>query len=501
MISARDQACSRLSLEAGDPLAGTAATARGYLLIEHGGPWGVKPFQDAVFPDDAGAPTEAGPALQAALEPVGITPLLIRRRGARHGLPASPTVMLVALDEAGGTGARTTVRSVTDLLEWDLTGLVDVLRGGGVPAGWEPLATQYLVCTHARRDACCGELGRPLAAALDALVPEATWEVSHLGGHRLAANTLVVPDGVVYGRLTVPQAADLVRAHADGRVLVAAARGRAALPHSLQAAELAVRQAADAPAADAVRLAGTAVDGTRTISRWTVHGRRWEALVDTVPGQGLARPASCGKEPGPPPDRQVVVEVAEADGAGRRAAEWDAAHAGATELPDPHPEVVAAVGPLDPGAAVDLACGTGRNAVWLARQGWVVTGVDSSRVALARAEAEGRARGLQVTWELGDARLWSPPEPLDLVVLSFAHLPGVVRRAAGWLRPGGHLVLAGHARRNLTEGVGGPQDERLLHDPAELRREAEAAGLAVLRCTEVDRGEPSAIDAVLVARR
>ena len=62
------------------------------------------------------------------------------------------------------------------------------------------------VCTHGRHDACCAERGRPVAAALAAAHPEQTWEVSHIGGDRFAANVLVLPDGLYYGRVSAADA-------------------------------------------------------------------------------------------------------------------------------------------------------------------------------------------------------------------------------------------------------------------------------------------------------
>jgi SAM-dependent methyltransferase len=216
------------------------------------------------------------------------------------------------------------------------------------------------------------------------------------------------------------------------------------------------------------------------------------------------RPASCGADPGPPPDEHVVVEVSDVEAAGRGAVGWDLAHTSAQGVGEPSDVVVEILSMLPVrGTAVDVACGTGRHSFWLAEHGWKVTGLDYSRAGLRLAEQEAARRGLAVTWQLGDARAWSAPQAFDLVLMAFVHLPGAVRHAIEWVAPGGHLVLVAHARRNLRDGVGGPSDERLLYDPAELRAAAEAAGFDVLRCEEVERrtGDGTAIDVVLVARR
>jgi len=112
--------------------------------------------------------------------------------------------------------------------------------------------------------------------------------------------------------------------------------------------------------------------------------------------------------------------------------------------------------------------------------------------------------GVDVDWVIADVRTWEPSAGaiFDLVLLAYLHLEDdVLERAHGWLAPGGALVVVGHALRNLTEGVGGPQDARLLHTEAEYRAASE--GLVVEQLGEVVRHLPEgdAIDLALVARR
>lgn len=312
MLSTRSWACSRLSLEHGEELAGTASTATGYVLVEHGGPWGTKVLRDAEFRDPDGTTVPLGAHLDRALKPLGVTPLLVRRPGARHGIPTPATVMLVAVRADGGTGARRTVESVSEITRWDLPALLAELRAGAVPAGWQPLEQQLLVCTHARRDACCGELGRPVAAVLRDLDPQHTWEVSHLGGHRFASNVLVLPDGLVYGRLQPGDAGTLLAAHGAGRLLVDSLRGRTSLAQPVQAAEIALRKAVRNDAAAGLRLLGADVAEGRARTTWLDGERRWRVVVESRPSAGPPRPASCGADDGPPPPQHVVVELTEA---------------------------------------------------------------------------------------------------------------------------------------------------------------------------------------------
>lgn len=184
---------------------------------------------------------------------------------------------------------------------------------------------------------------------------------------------------------------------------------------------------------------------------------------------------------------------------------WDARYA-ADDIPwpkEPNSFVVEIVEGLEPGRALDLACGDGRNARWLARRGWRVTGVDFSAVALAQA----RRLSSQVAWVEADVRTWTwPVASLDLVLLAYLHLaPGdrqvLLAAAASWLDERGTLAIVGHDRRNLAEGTGGPRDPGILLDPRVLAEEL--PGLEVIRAQTAHRRTPHglALDAVVVATR
>jgi SAM-dependent methyltransferase len=185
---------------------------------------------------------------------------------------------------------------------------------------------------------------------------------------------------------------------------------------------------------------------------------------------------------------------------------WDQRYAASDHVwsVTPNAEVERIVGGWPAGHALDLGAGEGRHALWLASLGWRVTAVDFSAVGLAKGETEAVRRGLSVDWTVADVRSWHPPEraAYDLVLVAYLHLSeDVLGRTTRWLAPGGALVVVGHALRNLTEGVGGPQDPAMLHTLEGLR--AVAHGLEVERCEEIVRRTDSgdAIDSVLVARR
>jgi SAM-dependent methyltransferase len=165
------------------------------------------------------------------------------------------------------------------------------------------------------------------------------------------------------------------------------------------------------------------------------------------------------------------------------------------------------------GRALDLACGEGRNAVWLASRGWRVTGVDFSGVALARARQLAASRGVHVEWIRADVTRFAPrPASYELVAILYLQLPGADRRralerAAASLAERGELFMVGHALQNLKDGTGGPQDPAVLWQADEIQRELTALGLTVDRAETVRRpvtepeGAPDAYDILLRAHR
>lgn len=166
---------------------------------------------------------------------------------------------------------------------------------------------------------------------------------------------------------------------------------------------------------------------------------------------------------------------------------------------------------LRPGRALDLGCGEGRNAVWLAERGWEVTGVDFSDVGLAKGRKFAATRGVEVDWVSADVRSYQPEGgSYDLVVVLFMHLPATERRgvhaaAARALAPGGMLIVLGHDLANLTEGYGGPPNAGILFTVDDVL--ADLDGLTIERADRVERrvltdgGERVALDALVRAVR
>ena len=188
--------------------------------------------------------------------------------------------------------------------------------------------------------------------------------------------------------------------------------------------------------------------------------------------------------------------------------EWNERYASAPLVWSAGPNALFAelVGSWPPGRALDVACGEGRTAVWLAGRGWSVRAVDFSAVGVDKGRRRAAQQDVDVEWEVLDVVRADLGRDYDLVAVLYLHLPEdqmatVLGAGARALAPGGRLVVLDHARENLERGVGGPQDPALLPTPELLRRWA--GDLHIDRCEHVDRPTPdgTAIDVLLVATR
>jgi SAM-dependent methyltransferase len=195
--------------------------------------------------------------------------------------------------------------------------------------------------------------------------------------------------------------------------------------------------------------------------------------------------------------------------------QWDERYSG-DELvwtSTPNQFLVAEVVGLRPGRAVDLACGEGRNSIWLAEQGWEVTGVDFSPVGLTKARKFADLWGLSVTWVQTAMEDWTPPhDGFDLVAMLYLQLPQPARSAAlgtaaAAVAPGGTLLVVAHDLDNLTRGYGGPPNPGVLYRVSDVTEAAVNADLTVgraeqaVRVVDTDEGPKEAIDTVVRACR
>lgn len=305
--------CAQASVELGEPLEGTAAVARTWLLVEQPGPWGAKALTASHLDP------EAGRALDRAASGTGVRVALVRRPGRHADLhrPARRRVLL-AHTSPGGAWLRTAdIADPAGLAALDFAAL-------GAPDAAEPLSfgTAYhgppvvAVCTNGRRDRCCALYGRPLAAELAASGSLDVWEITHLGGHRFAPTMVVLPHGYAYGRVDGAHAKRIAEAAQSGRVVPDGCRGRSTWERPGQAAELAVRRLTGEEDADALTVGaavertdtGTASGGAGPVWRVPVvhrDGRSWQVAVARTASEP-PRPESCGAALGTPARMEVT---------------------------------------------------------------------------------------------------------------------------------------------------------------------------------------------------
>lgn len=191
---------------------------------------------------------------------------------------------------------------------------------------------------------------------------------------------------------------------------------------------------------------------------------------------------------------------------------WDQRYAEAELVwsAEPNRFVRAELEDLPPGRALDVACGEGRNALWLAQRGWQVTAIDFSAVAVGKGRQLAERAGVTVEWQVADVLTYEPEGRFDAIVVAYLHLlPEKIAAVWAWSRlaltPGGILLAVGHDLTNITEGVGGPQyPERLWTAESIVEQlpdlEIERAE-RVRRPVDTAEGTRDAIDTLVRARR
>jgi SAM-dependent methyltransferase len=183
----------------------------------------------------------------------------------------------------------------------------------------------------------------------------------------------------------------------------------------------------------------------------------------------------------------------------------------------PNPQLVAEAAGLRPGTALDVGCGEGADAIWLAERGWQVTAVDFAATALERGATHAAARGDEVAgrirWVRADVTQEQPGERFDLVSAQFMHLPPEERRElfarlADAVRPGGTLLVVGHDFSDVAAGAHRPPAPERFFTAQEVAASLDADAWEVLvaearpRPAAVHEGHDITVhDAVLRARR
>ncbi|WP_132992917.1 class I SAM-dependent methyltransferase [Gordonia zhaorongruii] len=159
-----------------------------------------------------------------------------------------------------------------------------------------------------------------------------------------------------------------------------------------------------------------------------------------------------------------------------------------------NPHLVREVGDLTPGTALEAGCGAGAEAIWLATRGWQVTGADIAAGALDRAAERAADAGVgdRVEWVRADLSTWEPGIGYGLVTTHYAH-PAIPQlefydRIAGWVAPGGTLLIVGHLHQS-GHGSGGGHGHGHGHNADGPPESASATAVTITERLDRDRWE------------
>lgn len=222
------QFCAQISRDAGDPLIGTAARADIWLLIEYTAAWGRNEIESSSLPLAVKDWIEQARRFNTRTR-------LIKRGGSRD---KAITVFVAVTLEQRQTLYRFQLERYEDLLALDL----EAMRDG--QSRYEPYrydAPLFLVCTHGKHDACCAKFGLPVYNELERLAGEHTWQSSHVGGDKFAANVVCFPNGIYYGRVAVSEVKDIIASTFQSQIYMAKYRGRSCYMPVVQAGEFFLR--------------------------------------------------------------------------------------------------------------------------------------------------------------------------------------------------------------------------------------------------------------------
>ena len=216
--------CSDLCLAAGEPMFGTAPRVDVWLLVEYAPVWRRKALAD----NDLSAPVRDW--LQAQVEGLEALGLAVRPQFVRRPeIDTDRTTLFVAR-----AGALYRFESVG----YDAMRSLDLTRKDTLAERCTRVdEPQYFVCTNGQRDLCCARYGLPAYRELRTLVGGRAWQTTHVGGHRFAPNVVVLPQGVLYGRVHPEDVPAFVAEVEAGGMAKTHVRGRSAFPPEAQAAE------------------------------------------------------------------------------------------------------------------------------------------------------------------------------------------------------------------------------------------------------------------------
>ena len=214
--------CALESRANGEAIFGTVARIRSWLLLEYPGAW-----RRHAVEENRDIPQEVKELLQTWQKSGRLDRCLLVRRRHDQTLPLRCFLVQSLLQKSYLLSAQLGAYSE-----------ISAIWSRAQPA----LGPLYAVCTHGRHDKCCAKFGLPVFEEFQRLRPELSWQCSHVGGDRFAANVVVLPYGIYYGRVTPSDVAAIVARTEQGQVWLRGYRGRSCFGRLIQVAEFFARQ-------------------------------------------------------------------------------------------------------------------------------------------------------------------------------------------------------------------------------------------------------------------
>ena len=217
--------CSEFSRQAGEPLFGTASRVDVWLLLEVPRPWAEQAFPESALPE----PVKAH--LKRQLDSIPRSRLLFIKQSSRSAPPYA--FYLARSHEIDCQLYEFRLNAYEDLLKLDLPW---VLAGDPHHTPSVRADPVFLVCTHGTRDKCCARFGLSTYREMRKAATKSVWQCSHIGGDRFAANVLVLPHGLYYGRVETADVPVILDETRRGRIYLEKFRGRSRYSVPAQAA-------------------------------------------------------------------------------------------------------------------------------------------------------------------------------------------------------------------------------------------------------------------------
>src|SRR5207244_2028561 len=177
------------SEQAGEQLFGTATRADVWFCLEYARPWGAEAFDESSIPDSVKQ------HISSTLSAVPKSRLELIKRRASAG---TVQFYIAVASEQHPKLYRFDFDGYEELLTLDIPAVIANDSAYQQYIREQPI---FLVCANGRRDVCCAKLGLPVYEAIHRHAPNLTWQCSHVGGHRFAANVVFLPEGICYGRI------------------------------------------------------------------------------------------------------------------------------------------------------------------------------------------------------------------------------------------------------------------------------------------------------------